>query len=100
MDRYKQTMNPDQTQAIKTLIVEVVRQAKRDAGSRNPAKRQEAIAWLLADGQTWIDAITDIHPDHVRSWATDRRPVSNPNARCDRRQSKNRTERPRTAATA
>jgi hypothetical protein len=88
-------INPDQDTAIRNLIVEVVKQAKRDAQTGSPAKRQDAIDWLLSDGQAWIDAIADIHPDHVRRWVQIRQPVSNATARC-----KNRTERPRTNATA
>jgi hypothetical protein len=55
-------LNPDHKHAIKWLIVAVIEQALFDADHGS----QEAAAWVVGDGQTWIDAVTDIHPDKVR----------------------------------
>lgn len=46
------------------LIVAVIQEAKRQARRGD----RDAIEWLLEDGQLWIDAIMDIHPDHLRRW--------------------------------
>jgi hypothetical protein len=69
----RQVISPDQDTPIRYLIGAVIEQAYADAHSPSPAKRAEARQWLLDEGQAWIDAISDIHPDHVRQWLDGRK---------------------------
>lgn len=51
---------------LSPLIVAVILQAKREARRGDP----DAGKWLIGEGQVWLDAIMDIHPDKIKQWAS------------------------------
>jgi hypothetical protein len=51
---------------IAPLVYAVIEHAQREAQKGDRSARY----WLLHDGLVWLDAVTDIHPDHVRRWVT------------------------------